>query len=383
MTDRFAVHTVYYQDRKAALLRECVVPLAIQLSEHPGVKRVYVERHWLHGPHVRICVRAETPEVRQEVERTVLPALRAWLAQHPSTTALDEQRYLTLSQTLGTRELVPPPYEPLWKDNTVFIGEHTAREDLLGNAHVVEATETFYSQALRPVLAFLQAVGDNDGARLSHGMHLLTMMAASYPRGGLFPGHLSLRSHLEDYLFDHDQQGKLRAAFAQRYERVRPAVLEALGKLSADLTQGRYTGSEPLLQQWGAFFERGMADALTLARAKHIVEDPTSLMQASAARVSTEAQKKWEFGDQRDYSEFHTVLRGFNFLEERVDVVEFSAYRSQLNLLYSVLTLLDISPLERWYINYVIAESIQVLFGRTWKEHFQLLRKRYLPEAES
>jgi len=383
MTDRFAVHAVYYQDRKAALLRECVVPLAIELSEHPAVQRVYVERHWLHGPHVRICVRAESSAIREEVERGVLPRLRAWLEQHPSTTVIEPERYMALSHTLGTRELVRPPYEPLWKDNTVFIGEHSAREDLLGNAKVVDATEAFYGNALRPVLAFLQAVGDNDGARLSHGMHLLTMMAASYPRGGLFPGHLSLRSHLEDYLFEQDRQGRLRAAFAQRYERVRPAVLEALGKLSADLSQGRYTGGEPLLQQWGAFFERSMAEALELARGRHIVEDPTPLMQAAAERVNAEAQKKWEFGDQRDYSEFHTVLRGFNFLEERVDVVEFSAYRWQLNLLYSVLTLLDISPLERWYINYVIAESIQVLFGRTWKEHFQLLRKRYLPEAES
>ncbi|MFL5350626.1 MAG: lantibiotic dehydratase C-terminal domain-containing protein [Hyalangium sp.] len=383
MTDRFAVHVVYYQDRKAALLRECVLPAAIELSERPGVQRLYVERHWLHGPQVRICVHAESPSVREQVERDFVPRIRAWLEQHPSTTALDEGRYLALSQTLGTRELVPPPYGPLWKDNTVFAGDHAARADLLGNPRVVEATETFYGRALRPVLAFLEAAGDNDSARLSYGMHLLTLMAASYPKGGLFPGHLSLRSHLEDYLFDHDRQGKLRAAFSEKYGRVRPAVLETLRKLAADTSQGRYTGEDPLLQQWSRLFEWGMTEGLELSRARQIVEDPTALMQAAAARVNEEARKKWEFGDQRDYSEFHTVLRGFNFLEERVDVVEFSAYRWLLNLLYTVLTLLDISPVERWYLNYVISESIEALFGRTWKEHFEKLRKRYLPEAQS
>src|SRR5688572_19304303 len=101
---RFAIHTVYYQSRKADILRECLIPLARSIGERPGpgdeIERCYLERHWRFGPHVRLCVRTASEAgagLEDEIAAAALPRIQAYLERAPSREAIDEAAYLRLS----------------------------------------------------------------------------------------------------------------------------------------------------------------------------------------------------------------------------------------------------------------------------------------------
>lgn len=104
----------YYHDPvKAPLLRDAVLP-ALAEAERAGATG-HVERHWLHGPHVR--VRLDGPDQAA----LVASRIRAYLAINPSTVDADHDMLLAQAKQNGIAELVPPPYEPIRPDNTVVV----------------------------------------------------------------------------------------------------------------------------------------------------------------------------------------------------------------------------------------------------------------------
>lgn len=378
MSDRSSLIVVYFAARKAELLRDCVLPLALSAAKEPGIEHCYVERHWRFGPHLKICLKSSAPSILERVLVESAARVRDHLGQKPSTETLDEGDYLRLSESLGRRELVPPPYGPLYADNTCFTADHLPRVELIGGPEAVDFYERYQMMALGPVLKFIESCsGANENSRLNYALALLVILAASYPRGGLFSGQLSLRSHLEEFLLENDASGKLRSGFAQRYERAKDRIISTVRALKEQTEGGRYTGDDPLLKTWAGLYEQGWPQALELARRRVIDEEPAARLRAAAGAFDPATAARWAFDDTREYSPFHQELRSFNWLEERVDVFEFSAYRWLLNLQYILMPLLDISPIERLYLTYVITEASESVYGRTWQQHFAEVRARF------
>lgn len=365
---RFAISVVRYDDDKTTLIRECMLPIALRLAGEDGVERCYLERHWLFGPRVRLCLRVSDASVRDRVAGQVVPELEAYVARHPSRAALDEQDYLRMSETLGTRELVKPPYGPISPDNACLVEEHQPRADLLGADQAVDYYEEYLTRAMGPLCAHAEAAHRDGNARLDYAVRILTMLAASY-HGGVVGGMLSYRSHLEDFLHHNDKQGRIRERFAAHYAKVRTSVVAAVRATLDDMKDGVYTGSEPVLRPWGELFAYGRTRGLELANARVITEDPGPLFRPVAAELGEEALKPWTDYEGRTWSEFHdTLLRG-STLPHRVNVEIFSAYRWMVNFQYTLFKLIDITPMERYFLNHLLSEATEEVTGTTWKEH--------------
>ncbi|MBV6697008.1 hypothetical protein [Kitasatospora aureofaciens] len=347
-------------DLAAELLAEGTGPLA----EGAGLG---LERHWLHGPHIRIWGAGDRLDA-------VAARARAVLDRHRSPQPLDEAGYLARSEALGRAELVPGPYGPLRPDNTVAAEELPAEQitGLIGTAGF-RLKQQVMAEFL-PALAVSRGLGDLPGG--IRAIAPMVALAATWPVGGVRSGHLTYRSHLEEYLHLHDPDGLLRARFAEQHARVAEpvdrivaAVLDGIDDDHPDgARRGPYTGADPVTAAWSAAFGRALGHATAAAERGELGEDLGPGYAARAARHWPAEQARWEFGDDRGYSEFHRSLRRLDHLPERVHVTEFAAYRFVVNQFLRTVPLLDVSPVERYFAAFALCDSVERLLGVDWRE---------------
>jgi hypothetical protein len=228
---------------------------------------------------------------------------------------------------------------------------------------------------MHPVSMLLEATRGATSKRLNLLLAILVILAASYPNGGLLRGSLSYRSHLEEWFTFADPSGRLRHTFRERFDRIRSAATESVRNLLEEVGELGYVGPDPVLQAWSRHISGGWQQGLELARSGQISEDPAGQFQAAADVIGGDAARRWR-GD-RKYGAFHTELRSFDFLDERIDVVNFSTYRWLVNLVYATLPLMDVSPTERYFLGYAVAECTEAITGVTWRQHFASLQEQY------
>ena len=364
---RFAISAVYYDDRKADLIRDCLLPEAGGLAKLDGVRNVYVQRHWKHGPHVRLCVRADDSWDPSQT-RFARGRIESYMQTHPSRTTMDPEQYLTLSEFLGRRELVPPPYEPLWPNNTVVVGEYDPQQAVLGSETAVRFKEDMLARSRGPLAETLAAIRVNPASRLNCVLRLLTMAACTYPDGGLIRGQLSYRSHVEDYLFDHDRDGRMRRAFRAKSGAVARKVDSVVAEIVGDTTDAGYAGSDPILRAWWTVVDHGWKRGVPLTEDGLITDSPDNLAGV-AAQFDERTREKWDPPADRQYSYFHRKLRRLrrSRVPRSVGTRSFAAYRWLVNLIYACFPLLDVSPVERYCVSFIIAEAAERHFGVTWE----------------
>ncbi|MBZ9715148.1 lantibiotic dehydratase C-terminal domain-containing protein [Deinococcus multiflagellatus] len=356
-----ALYVTHYASEKRPLLRDLILPLVLELQARAGVTLAYAERHWKFGPHVRVIVQGEDGAVQAALAYAQEQA-EAYLREYPSTGELDEAAYLARSEKLGTLELEAGPYGPIRPDNSVLVGEAPDRREVLGSPEA-EAFRAQYFAALTPaLLRTLQADAGTNTDRLIRLARIFVLYASTYPFG-VYPGHISYRSHLEEFLFRQGGGERLRAAFAQKYAPIRDEVLRAVDGVASG-------ARDEVLSLWETQFRRLWPVGRQLADAGLLAPDPTATMQRVAAGINPEAQARWAFGPDYQFSEFHQELRKFNISETWYHVEMFSTYRTLMNFMYSALPLMDISPTERYFVNYMVSEAMQELHGQDWRGFF-------------
>ncbi|MEV0876927.1 lantibiotic dehydratase C-terminal domain-containing protein [Micromonospora echinofusca] len=350
----------YHEEVKAPLLRDAVLPLAERLRG-AGLS-VHLERHWLHGPHVRLRLRG--PEAhRAAAAADAADRLRAHLAVAPSRAGLDEELLLRRSEAAGRAELVPPPYDPIQPDNTVLVtdGDQGALVALLGTAGAVECRADVLAAGLAPVrmsLDQLALVGDAPAARVGVVVTAMAAHADTWP-GRLLSGYHTFLSHLEDFLFG-ERDELLRPRFA--------AFAERAGGRYHDLVRQAATPdtTEPVAAAWRAWSaaawriaERAYdAGALNGAFSAEFRRRTTSFDDATAIR--------WDLS-RRGASAYHQALEASGF-QRTAASREFQIYRFCTNMLYQLLTLCDVAPLERYLGAHLLAEATQEIHGVSWQD---------------
>jgi hypothetical protein len=374
---RQALSVVRYEADKTPLVRDCLLPIALELARSPGVERCYLERHWLRGPRVRLIVRGDV---------TVLAAARArvaaWVAANPSRGELDPDKYLELSRTLGTKELVAPPYGPLDPDDAVVVEAHAPRVDLLGGEEAADYYEEYLTRAMVPLAGHLEAARRDPRLRIDYLVRTLGLLAASY-HGGVVAGALSYRSHLDGFLHDSDRDGRILQRFEREAARHQPAVTAAVRAVLADVKKGLYHGDDPVLRGWGELFRFGRERGLELARRRVITEDPGPLFRPVAERISAEALRPWLDYEGRSWSDFHQTLLDGAKLEENVHADVFSAYRWMVNFQYALLKLLEVPPMERYYLNHLLCAAIEEITGVSWRQHLASVASAFAERSAS
>ncbi|MBW4717787.1 lantibiotic dehydratase C-terminal domain-containing protein [Saccharothrix obliqua] len=342
----------YYHDPvKAPLLRDAVLP-ALAASGAAG----HVERHWLHGPHVRVRLAETAADTAAE---SVAAALRAHLATRPSTSDTTPAELLAQAEQYGVAELVPPPYEPIHPDNTVVVEptDLSRVRELLGSDVLVDLR----TRCLRlgvPALRDAVAVDHDTSARVQLALVAMAAHASRYP-AGLGNGYHSFLSHLEDFLLHHDPNGVMRARFDRIWEHNADDVTEtvrAVDEGRAETPWATWTVESRLLIE-----EAFDAGDLPAAYGPQHGDKAVELGDEAAIR-------RWH-RDHRDYySEYHRRLRSVD-LDHPLYQRPVTVYRFGTNMLYQLLSVCDVTPVERYLAAALVAKAAQRITGVAWPEH--------------
>lgn len=385
MSDAVDVVAYYYSPTKLPLLRSAVLP-AVRWAADQGAD-VHLERHWLHGPHLRIRltgVGSTDPADLAVISAAVAQRLRRHLAEHPSTEQVTAAQLLAQAEQAGRAELVPPPYQPIHPDNTVRIepADRRALVTLLGSAAAVDCRDELLRLGVPAVTAAadrLAAAADSAAARVRTSLTAMALHAGRYPLG-LGNGHQSFLSHLEEFLVHNDPDGRVRATFDAQWRRAGDSVTALVERLAAEPgTDGdRRDPVEAGWEQWttraatvtGAAYQRGELPRVPgesyLARAESI-GDPDTV-------------RRWH-PDRTEYSDYHQLLRQIDF--DRVPYErEFVTYRFATNVLYLLLGLLDVRPTERYLAAYLLSRAAERITGITWQERINGYLNRLATTAQ-
>ncbi|WFB05868.1 hypothetical protein LRS74_01625 [Streptomyces sp. LX-29] len=351
----------YHHPIKAPLLREAVLPLAEEWTSR-GLA-AHVERHWLHGPHLRLRLTGEPKQVGAAAEDAARE-LRGWVEAHPSHSDLSEAELLERAAETGRAELVPPPYGPIVADNTVRTEpvDLSAPRGLLGDDGLA-LRDDLMRRGLAPLRAgaeFLGAHGDGATARTQLVVAALAAHAAAHPEG-LAGGHYSYVSHLEDFLVHDDPDGRLREAFEQRWESAGQAVTTLVGRIADG-------GARDGERAWAAW----SAAAWRLARSRHdagadLHGFPLEYRVRAAATGDRAAMERWNQDIRTRYSEFHRLLRRSDPQGTMWSRPEYLIYRACTNALYRLLAICDVRPLERYLAAFLVVRTVPELTGCDWR----------------
>ncbi|MEU3727290.1 hypothetical protein [Streptomyces sp. NPDC031705] len=346
---------------KAPLLREVVLPLAASCARQ-GLA-AHVERHWLHGPHLRLCLRG--PDARVEAAAaTAASRIRDWLRLHPSRSDRTEAQLLEAAAEAGRAELIPPPYGPLTPDNTVRTepADRSSVRALLGDdgARLRDDLLRGGIGALRAGAAFLAARADTAPARLRLAVTALAAHAGSHP-AGLAGGHWSYVSHLEDFLLHDDPDGRLRASFDGHWERAGDAVTALVGQVAGG-------GAQDGAADWAAF----SAAARELTRSRYesgadLHGSPPAYRDRAAATGDRAAAERWNPDTRTRYSAFHRLLRRADPQGAMFADPDYLVYRTCTNTLYRLLAICDVRPLERYLAAHLVVRAVPALTGCDWR----------------
>ncbi|SER15472.1 Lantibiotic biosynthesis dehydratase C-term [Lentzea xinjiangensis] len=350
----------YYHDPiKAPLLRDGVLPaLAAVSSSFPDVAG-HVERHWLHGPHLRVRLFGPSSDTAALLLATLL---RSYLAAKPSTVELSAADQLAHARTAAVAELLLPPFTPLHPNNSVRVEPtslHRLRE-LLPSEQI-----SLRFEGLRlgvPVLRSSLAV-----PRATLALTAMAVHASRYP-GGLRYGYHTFLSHVEDFLLADDPSGAVRARLDALWT---AHAAEACALVSRVATGHPTTPLEAAWQTWTIAlrlaaeprYDAGLLDEANPRHAEraHEIGDPGAI-------------RRYDYGHRSEFGDYHTALwnADLSHPETRRNM---TVYRLGTNVLYQLLAICDVTPLERYAAAHLLARAAQQVCGTTWAEQFAALPK--------
>jgi hypothetical protein len=297
----------------------------------------------LHGTHLVVAVRPLAPA------------------------AVDLDRFTAAARALATSLPAHPPDDPSYRARAAELARWEGISEPLGSVHpqgftvtgaavnppgwsdaLVEARDQLAGTLLEPILASarLPAAG-----LLPHAARVMALCALAHPYG-IGSGTLSMRSHAEAMLAAMGGTVDLRTAFAERFEQDRPLFLAAL----ADPATTPTTGSDPAASVlWNDAVHAcwGAAQALTAAG----VIDETDLMVGALPEAPM---------SNGVHSPFHHAVRlsRINDWQPYWHV----AYRLIVNVVYSALSCLGVTPLQRYYLCFGLSSAADEVLGESWEE---------------
>lgn len=351
----------YHQPVKAPLLREALLPLATSCAAQ-GLA-AHVERHWLHGPHLRLRLHGPAERVEPAAEDAAR-ALRDWIAAHPSVGDLTEAELLDRAAEAGRAELIAPPYGPIVADNTVRIepADLSSPLGLLGADGMALRDDLLRAglSALGAGAGFLGAHDDSAQARMQLAVAALAAHASAHP-GGLAGGHYSYVSHLEDFLVHDDPDERLREGFARRWDSAGEAVTGLVGRIA----DGGAHGWEREWAEWSAGAWRLAQSRYDAGADLHGL--PLEYRERAAATGDADAMERWNQDIRTRYSEFHRLLRRSDPRGTMWNRPDYLVYRACTNALYRLFAICDIRPLERYLAAYLVVRTVPRLTGCDWR----------------
>jgi hypothetical protein len=355
----------YYHDPvKAPLLRHAVLPALAAATRHGATG--HLERHWLHGPHIRI--RLDGP---REAANAAAQILRGYLVKHRSTVDIEPAELLAQARKNALAELVLPPYEPLYPNNTVRIEPtNTSRlHSLLGSDILIGLRTTGLRLGTDAVRESLQAVEDTSQERVQLAVTAMAVHASRYPPG-LVNGYHSFLSHLEDFLLASDPDGQIRARFAAIWDRNSETVIKSVERVATGHPTDRL---EAAWQAW----------TIGMRLAAEQAYDAGDLTSAPNTRYGERAYEmgdlatiqRHNYGERTKFSDYHMQLWEVDLQHPLVER-PLTVYRFGTNVLYQLLAICDVTPMERYLAADLMTRATQEITGVKWADHLARMERR-------
>lgn len=341
-----------------AWLARHVVPVARALGER-GVPGVQVRRGWLHGPHVDVLAPAGALPPGGAVDWAAIEAALDAGPLDPAR-ALTEEVYLDQAREFGRLEAVEPPYLPLREHGAVL---RVAPGDpaLRSREPRLDALRTVvYGALATPVLTMIEGMAEEPGSgtvRLAEAFAALVDTHALGPAYGVF----SPRSHVEAFLAWAAPRKDMRPVFRERLAKEGPRIREVV--------EQRLNGAvSPAAAQWRTAFAYGagvldhaVATGALTPDLLDSVTDGVDRSRMGPPGAETEVPR----GEQPD-TDFHRTVHGSGAISTPSPF--FAAYRLLTNLFYQQLPLLTVSPMQRYYMCFALAETVDEVLGSSWRE---------------
>jgi hypothetical protein len=348
----------YYEKNRLPLIigpvRESVEDIR---AKHPEAVTI-IRTGWLHGPHLELCV-AGKAEVDVSPQ---LKLIQNWLKEHPSTTQLEADGYEMLSRKVGALEGISGPYLPLRPNNTAELVEDRPPRLVDGHEALLDSYSRFFDRS-SPILFRLAALKAADVSIATIvQIAMLARAADQYEPEGLSRGYLSLQAHADFFFANFDRTGHLR----RHYERLSETWSEQL----EEAVQGR--------PELAARSEAAAAQVIEIMDAW---EDVLADSKAQIQRVIG-FDKSWfdynptafpdslpEDGEFREaFAEAGLPMRKIEKGDTLTSILDsadaaffksenFQTYRVLLNMYYSFLRTLSVSPAERFCLCYLVATT--------------------------
>jgi hypothetical protein len=328
-------------------------PLAGELRADHGAEAVRITRGWLGGPHLELTARPTGASLPwAAMAERVSAAVAPWSGEQ-----LTEEAYTALARELGRLEGVDASGVALVPAGTVRVLEAGGRPPWTGalgglrTGGLATLCDPLVRSAAAPTTSRL----------LTEVAEAFIVLAAAHPFGA-GAGTFSFRSHAEAFFHwtapTDGYDVHYRAAFEQRRAKDAP-VLRAVVRRVLDGPPDGSAGA------WSAAFATCMA-RFTAATA--VGELSADLLDAAAASAQPDEVGPPGQSDRRASapSEFHARVEDSGVTAQSAPW--FPAYRLTLNLFYELLPVLDVTPLQRFYLCHACAEVVDEVLGETWQE---------------
>ncbi|MFJ3406199.1 hypothetical protein [Promicromonospora sp. NPDC090134] len=348
-----------YFDDKEPLVRDVVLPALEEVAALPGVDGAWARSHWLRGPHLLLHV---TGPAAPDAAAGLAERLRAHLAAHPSRARLDESGYAATSAELGRLELVAGPYLPLWPDGSVEVVD-TTTGDTFVRTPAAERAKGRIMAAGTAVLRTVLTAGTTPVTRADAAFLGMAAIAVAYPRHGLVSGYQAFLSHWKECFFWYDADGRADAALTASFEAQRDLLCDRLRTIQAG---GEAARQDPVAAAWLDWVDAALPIALERAEAGDVLPYPHPERAERAATFDDATAVRWSGSDERGYSDYHRAFRQLDFTALG-NGSDFAAYRFLVNCFFDLLTVLGVTPMQRYSVAHLLTDAAQVVVGEPWQ----------------
>ncbi|MEU7021258.1 hypothetical protein ABZ990_11470 [Streptomyces sp. NPDC046203] len=318
----------------------------------------YLARGWKHGPHVELVAHGPDGIPWQDIADSI-----DWRPDElPEPMSGGE--YLAQARELGRLERVEPPYLPLHPRGTVEFFEELP--GMTWPAGLEAPRDLVLTRMFAPLARLLDLAADRDaGVPVTALAEAFTALCTAHPGGPAY-GVFSLRSHTEAFLHWASSVKDPRPSFARRLEADAPM-------LRAVVERARDGAESAEAAEFRAAFAYGMGVFDTAAARGDLSAGLLDELAPVTDRQATAPPgQRGPVGDGR--SAFHATVA-----ESRVadrTPAWFASYRLLINLFYSRLPLLGVTPVQRYYLCFAIAETVDEVYGESWRDRLRRAAER-------
>ena len=190
------VNVFHHDPDRTDLILRAVGPFVRTVA--PEVSMVYFLPHWRRGPHVRIPVLATAQSFRTVVEPAVHDIIGGYLRDCPSRTVLDERAALAEHRRLAEQEQDDGPLTPWAANNSVEIGAHNLRLNVLGSPAAANLLASYYV-ATNDIVLDILSWKRKGGSMMALAVDLFIAAAHRFLPPVSY-GFMSYRGHADAYL---------------------------------------------------------------------------------------------------------------------------------------------------------------------------------------